>query len=374
MKVEKLLHMTGGAGDSSYAANSQNQGKVIQKIRPMMEEAIMEVYKNLLPEKMVVADLGCSSGPNTFLVLTEVVKIIGKQCKQMGLQLPEMLFFLNDLPGNDFNNIFQSLDSLEDSVRGDKDAATVPYFVAGLPGSFYDRLFPSHSVHLFHSSNSLHWLSQVPEGLESKGKYAPPNKENIYIAKTSANIVVKLYQDQFMRDFSLFLKQRFNELVLGGQMVLAFLGRKKKDVYNGELSSLWGLVSDSLNSMVLEGLVEEEKLDSFNLPFHAPSMDEAKAVIKSQGLFDIINFQMFELNWDPNDDSEDDFVFDNMQSGANSALCIRSVLEPMIASHFGAAIVDELFSRFAVHVAKHLVKEKTKFPIIVLCLKKKEQI
>ncbi|KAJ3696664.1 hypothetical protein LUZ61_000369 [Rhynchospora tenuis] len=324
MKLENL-HMTGGAGDSSYAANSQNQGKVIQKIRPIMDEAITEVHKSLLPEKMVVADLGCSSGPNTFLVLTEVVKIIGKQCRQMGLQLPEMQFFLNDLPGNDFNNIFQSLDSLEKNVRADKDAATVTHFVAGLPGSFYDRLFPIHT-------------------------------------------------DQFKRDFSLFLKLRFKELIPGGQMVLAFLGRTKKDIYNGELSSLWGLVSDSLNSMVLEGLVEEEKLDSFNLPFYAPSMEEAKAVIKEQGLFNIINFHMFELNWDPNDDSDDDFVFDNIQSGANSALCIRSVLEPMIASHFGSTIVDELFSRFAMNVAEHLIKEKTKFPIIVLCLKKKEQI
>ncbi|KAJ4753142.1 S-adenosyl-L-methionine-dependent methyltransferase superfamily protein [Rhynchospora pubera] len=374
MKVEKLLHMAGGAGDCSYAANSKIQEKAILKVKPILEEAIVELHKNLHPKKMVVADLGCSSGPNTFFVLTEVMKIIGRQCRQLVLQPPEMQFFLNDLPGNDFNNIFQLLDSLEESMRADNNISSVPHFVAGLPGSFYGRLFPSQSVHFFHSSNSLHWISQVPEGLESNGNYVYLNKGNIYIGKTSPPLVVKFYQDQFKRDFSLFLKLRFNELVPGGQMVLAFSGRKKSDIYNGELSTIWGLVSESLNSMVLEGLVKEETFDSFNPPFYAPSMEEAKAVVDEQGLFEIKDIQMFESNWDPYDDSDEDVVSDNIKTGENYAMCIRSVLEPMIASHFGAAIVDELFSRFAMNVANHLLKENTKLPILALRLKKKEQI
>ncbi|KAJ3696667.1 hypothetical protein LUZ61_000372 [Rhynchospora tenuis] len=372
MKVEKLLHMAGGAGDSSYAANSKIQEKAILKVKPILEEAIVEMHKNLHPKKMVVADLGCSSGPNTFLVLTEAMEIIGKQCHRLVLQPPEMQFFLNDLPGNDFNNIFQLLDSLEESLRADKNTS-VPHFVAGLPGSFYGRLFPSQSVHFFHSSNSLHWISQVPEGLESNGN-VHLNKGNIYIGKTSHPLVVKFYQEQFKRDFSLFLKLRFNELVPGGQMVLAFSGRKKRDIYNGELSTIWGLLSESLNSMVLEGLVKEETFDSFNPPFYAPSMEEAKAIVDEQGLFEIRDIQIFESNWDPYDDSDGDVVSDNIKTGVSYAMCIRSVLEPMIASHFGAAIVDELFSRFAMNVAKHLLKENTKLPILALRLKKKEQM
>ncbi|KAJ3696666.1 hypothetical protein LUZ61_000371 [Rhynchospora tenuis] len=103
-------------------------------------------------------------------------------------------------------------------------------------------------------------------------------------------------------------------------------------------------------------------------------MDEAKAVINEKGLLQIIEIQMFESNWDPYDDSDDDFVFDNIQSGANFAMSMRSVLEPMVASHFGAAIVGELFSRFATNAAKHLLKEKTKYAVLAVCLKKKEQM
>ncbi|KAJ4788531.1 S-adenosyl-L-methionine-dependent methyltransferase superfamily protein [Rhynchospora pubera] len=364
MNREKILHMNGGASCYSYAANSKTQEEAVLKIRPIMEEALTEMHIDLpMMEKMVVADLGCSSGPNTFAMLTEVMKIIGNQCQRKGVQPPEMQLFLNDLPENDFNTLFQSLRDFKKKVSVGKDTINVPYFIVGLPGSFYERLFPSQSVHFFHSSYSLHWISQVPEGLENKG--------NIYIGKTSPPLVAKLYQDQFKRDFSLFLELRFKELVPGGQMVLSFLGRKKNDIYGGELSTSWGLVSESLNSMVLEGLVEEEKLDSFNLPFYAPSMEEAKAVINAQGLFNIICTQMFESNWDPHDDSDDDFIYDNVQSGANYAASIRSVMEPMIVSHFGVAIVDELFARFAMNVAKHLVKEKTKLPVLALCLKKK---
>ncbi|KAJ4753146.1 S-adenosyl-L-methionine-dependent methyltransferase superfamily protein [Rhynchospora pubera] len=332
MEVKKLLHMAGGIGESSYASNSKFQEKAILKIRPMLEEAIIEMHKSLLHKKMIVADLGCSSGPNAFLVLTEVMKTIGRQCQQLEVQPPEMQFFLNDLPGNDFNTLFRLLDDFEESMKADKDASSVLHFVAGLPGSFYGRLFPSQSV---------------PEGLDSKTENVPLNRGNIYIGKTSSSHVVKLYQDQFKRDFTLFLKFRFNELVPGGQMVLAFLGRKEKD-YNGLLNSVMEAISALLNSMVLEGLVEEEKLDSFNIPLYAPSMEEAEAVINEQGLYEIIHIKMTESNRD------------NVQSGANLAMCMRSVLEPMIVGHFGAGIVDELFSRFAMNAAERLAKEKTK--------------
>ncbi|XP_038978997.1 anthranilate O-methyltransferase 3-like [Phoenix dactylifera] len=370
MKVEQVLHMVGGAGETSYATNSRVQEKAIFEAKPIVEEALREVYKTALPESMVVADLGCSSGPNTFHVVFEAIDIVDDQSRRLGRPPPEILFFLNDLPGNDFNSIFQSLEVHEEKLKEEKQEWIPPFYVVGVPGSFYGRLFPSRSVHFFHSSYCLMWLSQVPPGVESNTG-VPLNKENIYISETSPPTVVESYQEQYRRDFTTFLKSRFQELGFGGRMVLSFLGRTNKYAPSGELSQLWGLLAEALNAMVLEGILQKEKVDAFNLPFYAPSMEEVRAVIQSVGLFDLDQVEIFKSNWDPFDDSSDDRIYDNIISGENVAKSIRAVIEPVIARSFGEHILDDLFSRYAKNVARHLLEEKTKHPVFVIALKTK---
>mgnify|MGYP003703486997 CR=1 FL=1 len=92
----------------------------------------------------------------------------------------------------------------------------------------------------------------MPEELNGRKKVYL-NEENIYITKTTPQSVVKLFQEQFYRDFSLFLTLRHEELVLGGQMVLTFCGRKNEDARSGsELNNLFGLLAQSLQSLVAE--------------------------------------------------------------------------------------------------------------------------
>jgi len=208
---------------------------------------------------MVVADLGCSSGPNTLLVVSEVLGAVADRREDLAMaaagcscsQPPatHVQFFLNDLPGNDFNLVFQSLELFKKLAVKDKGGALPPYYVAGLPGSFYTRLFPDRCVHLFHSSYCLMWRSRVPDELAGG---AVLNEGNMYIWETTPPAVVALYRRQFQEDLSLFLRLRHRELVSGGQMVLTFLGRKNKDVLRGEVSYIWGLLGQALQSLVKE--------------------------------------------------------------------------------------------------------------------------
>ncbi|CAN6294793.1 unnamed protein product [Urochloa humidicola] len=328
---------------------------------------------------MVVADLGCSSGPNTVLVIDEVMSTL-RDCAREEMKkkmtdndsrraMQAVQFFLNDLPGNDFNLLFRSLQQLQDFDVEEEDGITValPCYIAGLPGSFYRRLFPCQTVHLFHSSYSLMWRSKVPEQL-SCGSYV--NDGNIYIGESTPPTVVKLFQEQFQKDFKLFLALRYKELVGGGRMVLTFLGRNTEMLTHGEVGSMWELFAKALQSLVQKGLVEKEKLNSFSLPFYAPSMEEVKALIKEDH-FDIERITLFESNWDPLDDSNSDVVLDSASSGRNVAnKSIRAVMEPLIIDHFGEAVLDELFMVFASMVAKHLEIRKAKYPVIVVSLKK----
>ncbi|KAL6861733.1 hypothetical protein ACP4OV_017433 [Aristida adscensionis] len=380
MELERELHMVPGDGETSYAKNSrlQREEKALLEVRPMLEKAVTEVCMTLSPRTMVVADLGCSSGPNALLFVSGVAAMVEDHCKRSGHRPPppELHFFLNDLPSNDFNHLFRSLerfkklpiDSESECKHGGEMVAAPPQYIVGLPGSFYTRLFPSQSVHLFHSCYSLMWLSQLPAELQVSSKLHP-NEGNIYITKNTPPLVVRMYQEQFKKDLSMFLELRAKELVFGGQMLLTFLGRKNDDVFDGDLNHLCGLLGQAMQSLVAEGIVEKKSLDSFNLPIYGPSIEEVTTVVSQSSLFEISHIRLFNLNWDPYDDSTSDLVGNIVQSGVNVARCLRAVAEPLLASHFGECILDELFKRYACNVSKHLEREKTKFSVIVVSLK-----
>ncbi|TVU10522.1 hypothetical protein EJB05_44059, partial [Eragrostis curvula] len=372
MKVETHLRMATGDGVNSYASNSRLPMKALLKTGPIRQKAIQELYSSCLlhgTSTLVIADLGCSSGPNALFVVSEVMSTlrayIGKgTAEDQRHAAVEVQFFLNDLPGNDFNLVFQSLES----VATEDMAAAPPCYVAGLPGSYYTRLFPCQSVHLFHSSFSLMFRSKVPDDL-SNGTHR--NEDNIYIGRSTPPSVVQMFQEQFRKDFKLFLTLRHKELVSGGRMILTFLGRKGEEMLmHGDVDSMFELLSVALNILVKKGRVEKEKLNSFNLPYYAPSISEVKALIK-EDLFSIEQIELFESNWDPHDDSDSNVTLDCIRSGQNIANnSIRAVMEPLIIEHFGEAILDELFIEFSSIVAKHLEKLKAKYSVIIVSLKK----
>jgi anthranilate O-methyltransferase len=96
------------------------------------------------------------------------------------------------------------------------------------------------------------------------------NEGNIYIWEVTPPSVVKLYRKQFQEDFLLFLKLRHGELVSGGQMVVTFLGRKNNDVLRGQVSYMWALLAQALQSLVQQVSVHQEQQNENRGLFNAP--------------------------------------------------------------------------------------------------------
>ncbi|MCL7047158.1 hypothetical protein MKW94_001458 [Papaver nudicaule] len=234
-----------------------------------------------------------------------------------------------------------------------------------MPGTFYGRLFPSNSLHFVHSSYSLHWLSQVPTINEI-------NKGNLYITKSSPPSVIEAYLDQFKKDFVVFLKCRSEEVIKGGRMVLTLLGRRSSDPTSKECCSILGLLSMALNDMVLEGVVEEDKLDTLNFPIYFPSLEEVKAIIRSEGSFRVNQLETFHVNWDGNETSEGGLKTDKFNSSYRIANHMRAVSESLLTSQFGEEMMDAVFARFREIVAEHAVKEKTEYTNLVIFVTKGE--
>ncbi|KAG0491039.1 hypothetical protein HPP92_007902 [Vanilla planifolia] len=308
-------------------------------------------------------DLGCASGPNAFRVISEIIASVEGHYIRSGRCPQEIQYFLNDLPGNDFNSLFRSPYLHERRAWDQEGVGCLPLYVVGLPGSFYGRLFPLKSAHPFYSSYSLHWLSQVPQGLEDL-------ESNTYVTEESSPLSWKIYLEQYERDFSSFLKLRSKELFFGGRMILTSLGRRKPPTC-GENTHLWRLLSDALRDMAFEGIIQWDKLKAFKLPHYVPLMEEVPAVVEKEGSLCIEKVHTFESNWDPLDESNEDFVLDEVSSGQNVAAMIRPVVEPLLTNHFGDGIIDDLFSRFAKNVARHMLKGKPKLLVFVLLLKLK---
>ncbi len=189
-----VQRMQSGTGEFNYTLNSRMQALALQRLHPMLQD---EINHFKLPQDGIirVADLGCSIGANTL----NVANIISSSLSTNGAL--EIQYFFNDLPTNDFNTLFQQLPSLDQALGGNQnidaglfdplklDQSSIYksnfqlqqpnldfgkntkemegetsmrlYYAAAVPGSFWERLFPSSSLHFIFSSNALHWITDV---------------------------------------------------------------------------------------------------------------------------------------------------------------------------------------------------------------------
>lgn len=368
MDVVNVLHMNDGNCKCSYANSSILQRSMMLKSGKVLEDTIENYGAHGFPECFKLADLGCSSGPNSFLFVANIVKIVHAVCQKKNVKAPdEFQVFLNDLPNNDFNTLFkimtQAFSSKHETKKGFGES--VNCFISGVPGSFHTRLFPSKSLHFVHSSSSVQWLSQVPDNLLDY------NKENIHMANSSPQSVYEAYLTQFEKDFTTFLRMRSEEIIPNGRMVLTLPGRSSEDHTIKDCCFMFGLLAKSLLDMSAEGLLNNKDITSFNLPFYTPSIDELDAIIESESSFSIDRVETSEVKWDMRE--EDEIMKSGDSSGKFIARTLRAITEPMLAGHFGSTYMDEIFERCAIRVTEHLswpVKTQNLFNIVISLIRK----
>lgn len=322
---EQLVHMNQGQGKTSYACNSSLQNVEQNRMRLMIEETISDLCStsSLFPRNMVVADLGCSSGPNALALVSIAIDAIHNQCLHFQQPQVEVCVLLNDLPDNDFNVVVKSLVAFQQSHKS---------VVTGVvPGSFYGRLFTSGSLHLVCSSNSLHWLSKAPEELKRNQIPAYDIDENVRIERRP--LVIGAYARQFRKDFTLFLEMRAKELASGGRMVVSLAGRRSEELAS-KFTHAWESVAQILSEMVSKGVINKEQFDSFYIPIYGPSDEELREIIQLEGSFSIREMQVPE----PSSSS-----YNVLITPSRIANMLRAGFEPIIVQHFGwsGEIMDE---------------------------------
>lgn len=368
LELEKLFSMKGGKGEASYANNSQAQAIHAKSMIHFLRETLdnVKLGGGDGDKAFVVADLGCSCGSNTINVVNVIINHIIKRYEALGCNPPEFSAYFSDLPSNDFNTLFQLLPPLANGVSMEECLAADnqrSYFVAGVPGSFYRRLFPARSVDVFHSAFSLHWLSKIPESVLDKNSVAY-NKGKVFIHGANES-TANAYKRQFKTDLASFLSARSVEMRREGSMFLVCLGRTSVDpTEQGGAGVLFGThFQDAWDDLVQEGLISSTKRDNFNIPVYAPSMQDFKEVVEANGSFVINKLEVFKggsplvLN-KPDDANE---------VGKALANSCRTVCGVLVDAHIGDNLSEELFLRVerrAANRAKELLEKLQFFHIV----------
>ncbi|KAI9127714.1 hypothetical protein K1719_000707 [Acacia pycnantha] len=327
----QAIPMNGGDGHHSYVQNSTLQRLGADVTKNIVKETILEKLdlETLLQNSshaFRIADLGCSVGPNTFFTVKNIIDFVNLKLeshKEHGdLDSLEFQVFFNDHVGNDFNTLFKSLPE-------DKQ-----YSAAAVPGSFHGRLFPESSIHVFNSSNALHWLSKVPKEVVDKNSPVY-NKGKIYFTSEDKE-VAEAYSAQFQRDFESFLNSRVLELIPGGIMILIITCVPPKSL--NSFQAHINIINNILVGMANKGLISEGMVDSFNVPIYIPTSEEVKEFIKKNGNFKIERSELlFRL-----------FNSEHQPDAHSVSMHYRAALEGALKEQFDGQekIVDDIFVQF----------------------------
>ena len=127
---------------------------------------------------------------------------------------------------------------------------------------------------------------------------------------------------------------------------------------------------------MLQGIIAEEKINTFNIPNYYPSPSEVKLEVLAEGSFAINKLEVSEVNWNALDDlNAFDLEYEMSESfrddGYNVAQCIRAVTEPLLVSHFGEGVIDEIFNRYKKILTNQMSKENIKFTNLSILLTRK---
>ncbi|KAK9122517.1 hypothetical protein Sjap_012119 [Stephania japonica] len=359
--LHRILCMQGGDDDGSYAKNSEAPASALTLSKPLLVEAI-ESMKLLLQledeeESLRIADLGCATGYNTLATVDFLVDTLSHRYKQEAGFDPEFEAFFSDLPSNDFNSLFRSLPPF--AFTDHNHNLKRRYYAAGVPGSFYHRLFPKAKLHVAVSLSALHWLSQIPESVVDKRSRAW-NEGRAWIDGAKRE-VVEAYAKQSKDDLMAFIRCRREEIVKGGILFMLMAGRpgsnrpedqlgdpdsRAKHPFTSSMDQAW---EDLLN----EGLIEKETRDTFNIPAYMRSTEEVEEAFEECG-----GFEMRRLDYrrivEYSKEKQQEWIVDPVSYGRAKANLVRATLRPIVEAHLGPTLSHELFKRFEKRASEDL--------------------
>jgi hypothetical protein len=329
-------------GDGAYNKHAKLPLNGANLAIPFLEKAVNHVAVDASERPIVIADYGSSQGKNSLLPIRVAVRGLRKR---VGSSRPISVFHI-DQPCNDFNSLFEVLDTDPDRYTAD-DREVYP---AAIGQSFYQPVLPPGSVHLGWSSYAAIWLSKLPA-------YIPGH----FIAVRSNGAVRTAFEQQAAADWKTFLALRARELRPGGRLIVVLPGLS--DSGTTGLEPLFDEANMVLGEMVTEGTITSDERSRMALMNHPRRKCDLLAPF-GDGDFERLTVEDFAVS-DLIDSDWERYQRDrdNETLAGKRARFLRSVFAPSLASALIRAANSQVCRDFADRLEQGLKRRLASQPV-----------
>ena len=329
---------TGMKRGGYYNAHSDEQRAALDAFLPWIENAVADLpISSDSRATLGLLDLGSSEGGNAIHAMMRLIDAIRRRTGA-----PLWIFF-NDLPSNDFNQLFANLfpGGILAFLRAD-------IFPAAVGGSAFERIVPPRSLHIATTFNAIAFLEKRPPA--ELPNYILPMDPGAPRAGVSVGEAAREpFRRQAALDLRRFYAARAEELVSGGKLLIEVFGR------DGALSTSHGVydvLSDALLDTVEAGRLPRKIYQDLIFPVYFRTLAELTAPLESEadlaGRFRIEKTEAREIPAPFNLEREK--TGDVAAWACSYAGFLRAFTEPILAAAIPAALsesgmVQEIYRR-----------------------------
>jgi cyclopropane-fatty-acyl-phospholipid synthase len=314
-------------GGGYYDEHSEYQQRTARTAAALIEESVQAVPPLASESTFVIVDYGSSTGKNSIASVRSAVVAV-----RAGEPDRPVAAVHNDLPTNDWNQLFENLASRPDSYLALPGPPVLPLASAV---SFYEPGVPAGSAHLGVSFSAAHWLRTQPR-VEVDGFY-------FCEASGAARDTLAAQADA---DWTTFLTARAADLAPGGRLLVQMIGTEGRDVTARKLMRAMTAVA---GEMVDAGALDPDAFERYLLPTYARTPEEARRPLERPGaLADAFHVEVARTDPVSNpylDQWHRDH--DAAAYGRSYAAFVRGFTESSLrANLFGSdALLDDYFAR-----------------------------
>jgi gibberellin A4 carboxyl methyltransferase len=115
-------------------------------------------------------------------------------------------------------------------------------------------------------------------------------------------------------------------------------------------------------------LIDEETRDGFNIPVYMRSTEEVERGIKRCGGFEIQRIE-YQKIVEHSEEKHEEWIKDPFSYGRAKANLVRATLRPIVGTHLGPYLSEELFKRYENRVSSDtaLLHKTCFYGVIIAC-------